>query len=223
MTVELIRTPILKNATSNDHEGFRISHRLSSEFRAGFLSDGLEYTINKMSKWLVAALFGALIIWKHDGEALWIAMGCAMNCWLAIALKNILNHKRPISTLRSDPGMPSSHSQSIFFGVLFVILSMVKYVGLNGNTVVAGVLTLSSGSYLSWLRVSNKFHTISQVLVGAVVGAIFSALWFQAWYAFVLQAFTASFGVRIAVFLGSASLCVCFLLYIFKNGLTEEL
>ncbi|KAF5187070.1 Lipid phosphate phosphatase epsilon 2 protein, partial [Thalictrum thalictroides] len=175
------------------------------------------------SKWLVIALYGALIVWKHDAEALWVAMGCAINSWLGIALKHILNHERPILTLRSDPGMPSSHSQSIFFGVLYVILLMVKCVGLNGNTVFAVVLTLCSGSYLSWLRVSHKLHTISQVLVGAVLGAMFSVLWFQAWYAFVLRAFAASLGVRIAVLLGTASIGVCFLLYIFRNGFAEKL
>lgn len=75
------------------------------------------------SKWLVAALFAAVILLRHDAEALWTAMGSVINAVLSIVLKRILNQERPIATLRPDPGMPSSHAQSIFFTVVFVALS----------------------------------------------------------------------------------------------------
>ncbi|KAF9609498.1 hypothetical protein IFM89_016584 [Coptis chinensis] len=194
----------------------------SSEFRSRIDSDGFESAINKLSKWLVAALFGAIILWRHDAEALWAAMGAVMNAWLSVGLKQILNQERPIATLRSDPGMPSSHAQSIFFAIIFAILSMVKLLGINEFTVAVGMLALASGSYLSWLRVSQKLHTISQVSVGAVLGTILSILWFQAWYAFVLKAFIASLWVRMVVVLGSAAVCVCFLVYIIQYWLMEE-
>lgn len=75
------------------------------------------------SKWLVSALFGAIIIWKHDAEVMWAAMGAVTNSYLSITLKRILNQQRPVPTLRSDPGMPSSHAQSIFYAVIFAIVS----------------------------------------------------------------------------------------------------
>jgi len=74
------------------------------------------------SKWIVAALFGCFILWRHDAEALWFTAGSILNALLSVLLKHILNQERP-STLKSDPGMPSSHAQSIFFAVFFVILS----------------------------------------------------------------------------------------------------
>ncbi|PIA38200.1 hypothetical protein AQUCO_02800102v1 [Aquilegia coerulea] len=46
-----------------------------------------------------------------------------MNSVLSVTLKHILNHDRPVTTLRSDPGMPSSHAQSIFFVVVYFIRS----------------------------------------------------------------------------------------------------
>ncbi|PIA52740.1 hypothetical protein AQUCO_01000540v1 [Aquilegia coerulea] len=225
---ENMRSPVVGNV-ADDLEGLEIMEEEgflsngSMVVQSHFLSNGLEYTINKTSKWLVAALFGALILWKRDAEALWVSMGCVMNSGLSIILKKILNQERPVSTLRSDPGMPSSHAQSIFFGVFFVILSMVKHLGLNEITLIGGVLIFAAGSYLSWLRVSQKLHTISQVLVGGIVGSIFSVLWFQAWYALVLQAFIASLWVRIIVVLGSVGFCVFFLLYLIKHWLVEEL
>jgi hypothetical protein len=75
------------------------------------------------SKWLVAALFGAVILWRHDAEAMWAVLGSIVNSILSVILKRIFNQERPDSTLRSDPGMPSSHGQSIFFTVVFAILS----------------------------------------------------------------------------------------------------
>ncbi|KAH0855484.1 hypothetical protein HID58_007965, partial [Brassica napus] len=49
-------------------------------------------------------------------------VGChwlVSNSALSVALKRILNQQRPVATLRSDPGMPSSHAQSISFISLF--------------------------------------------------------------------------------------------------------
>lgn len=71
----------------------------------------------------MSASFGGVIIWRHDAEALWVVMGSVVNAILSVTLKRILNQERPASTLRSDPGMPSSHAQSIFFIVTYIILS----------------------------------------------------------------------------------------------------
>lgn len=83
-----------------------------------------DFLVAKMqSKWLVAALFGVIFLWRHDAEALWAASGSVLNAGLSTVLKRILNQERPVSTIRSDPGMPSSHAQSIFFTVTFSIIS----------------------------------------------------------------------------------------------------
>ncbi|PHU20314.1 hypothetical protein BC332_11465 [Capsicum chinense] len=70
-----------------------------------------------------------------------------LNACLSTALKGILNHERLISTLRSDPGMPFSHAQSIFYTVAFYIISMVKYIELNGINAITGVLIFAMRSY----------------------------------------------------------------------------
>lgn len=71
----------------------------------------------------MAAVFGIILLRRHDMEALWATSGGVLNAGLSTALKGILNHERPVSTLRSDPGMPSSHAQSIFYTVAFCIIS----------------------------------------------------------------------------------------------------
>ncbi|XP_004509286.1 lipid phosphate phosphatase epsilon 1, chloroplastic isoform X1 [Cicer arietinum] len=193
----------------------------SSELQPKFLFQEMESTLNQLSKWIVTALFGAFVIWRHDAEALWFAGGSVLNAMLSVLLKQILNQKRP-STLKSDPGMPSSHSQSIFFGVMFIILSSVESLSINAFTITSSCLALALGSYMSYLRVSQKLHTVSQVIVGAFVGSICSILWYWLWNGFMLNAFVSSLWVRIIVILGSAGICLGFLLYVIRHWLKEE-
>lgn len=193
-----------------------------NEFQSGLLADGLEATLNRLSKWLVAALFGAVILWRHDAEAMWAVLGSIVNSILSVILKRTFNQERPDSTLRSDPGMPSSHGQSIFFTVVFAILSVVEWLGVNGFSLILGALILAFGTYLTWLRVSQGLHTASQVAAGAAVGFIFSIFWFWSWDAFVLKAFISSLSVRIIVIMAAAASCLGFLVYVIRYWFRDE-
>ncbi|KAK8623032.1 hypothetical protein V6N13_117927 [Hibiscus sabdariffa] len=77
-------------------------------------------------------------------------VGLIVNALLSIRLKQVLNQERPVVGLKSDPGMPSSHAQSIFYTVVFTIAS--KWLGVNELSVSISVLALTFGSYFSWLR-----------------------------------------------------------------------
>ncbi|KAK7406739.1 hypothetical protein VNO78_08369 [Psophocarpus tetragonolobus] len=193
----------------------------SAPLRSKFLSHEVEYKLNRLSKWIVAALFGGLILGRHDAESLWFAAGSILNALLSVWLKHILNQERP-STLKSDPGMPSSHAQSIFFTVFFVILSSVEWLGLNGFTFAMSGLVLTFGSFFSYLRVSQQLHTTSQVVVGGAIGSISSVLWYLLWNGFMLDAFVSSLWVRIVVVLGSAGLCIGFVLFAIRYWLQDD-
>lgn len=187
------------------------------------LPGGFESTLNRLSKWIVSGLFSGLIIWRHDTETLWILVGSVLNAMLSIALKRILNQERPVSNLRSDPGMPSSHAQSIFFIFSFAIFSIVESLGINEGSLAISGLVLASGTYLTWLRVSQQLHTIPQVVVGAAVGSTFFTLWILSWNAFVMEAFDSNLWVQIIVYLGAAGFCLGFLLYVIRNWFKDEL
>ncbi|KAG5535929.1 hypothetical protein RHGRI_023641 [Rhododendron griersonianum] len=203
-------------AAAFEHESF------INEFRPNSTAEGLEATLNRLSKWLVAALFGAVLICRHDAEALWAAIGSVLNTGLSTVLKRVLNQERPVSNLRSDPGMPSSHAQSIFFTVIFVVVSMLQWLGVNGLAITLSGLALAFGSYLSWLRVSQHLHTISQVVVGAVLGSAFSILWFWSWDAIVLKAFISYLWVRIVIVLGATIFCVGFLIHVVQHWFVDQ-
>uniref|UniRef100_A0A7N1A184 Phosphatidic acid phosphatase type 2/haloperoxidase domain-containing protein n=1 Tax=Kalanchoe fedtschenkoi TaxID=63787 RepID=A0A7N1A184_KALFE len=120
------------------------------ELRA--VDGGPEATLNRLSKWIVAAAFCAIFIWKHDAEAMWLLTGSVLNTILSIVLKQVLNQDRPVSTLKSDPGMPSSHAQSIFFVAAYLILLMMQSLGVNALTLALSSLVFAVGSYLLRLR-----------------------------------------------------------------------
>ncbi|KAJ0039784.1 hypothetical protein Pint_28332 [Pistacia integerrima] len=222
---EMVKTSSFRNSTSSSdvEEDVRVLEQEafidgSSQVAAA----QLESTLNRLSKWIVAASFGGVIIWRHDAEALWALMGSVVNAILSVTLKRILNQERPVSTSRSDPGMPSSHAQSIFFIVTYIILSVEEALGLSGATFAISGLAMACGSYLSWLRVSQQLHTISQVAVGAAVGFTFSTLWLLVWHAFVLEAYLSNLWVRIIVVLGAAGFCLGFAVYVIRNWFRDE-
>ncbi|KAK4486020.1 hypothetical protein RD792_008682 [Penstemon davidsonii] len=155
-------------------------------------SGGLQATLNTLSKGVMAILWCLLVLWRHDAEALWAFTGALLNDKLSRNLKKIINQGRPISTLRSDPGMPSSHAQSIFYIITFLNLSIIEWYGINGLTTTLRGLFFLLGSYFSWLRVSQQLHTVSQVIVGGVLGSIFSIFWFWTWNTLVINSFISS-------------------------------
>ncbi|WOL02949.1 hypothetical protein Cni_G11668 [Canna indica] len=188
----------------------------------GFSRRDVGSVLNRMSKWIVAAIIALAILFKHDAEVLWAAMGSVLNTSLSVGLKWVLNHDRPVSGLRSDPGMPSSHAQSIFYAEAFVILLMIHGMGINLFTVTVGSISLVFSSYLSWLRVSHRLHTMSQVVVGGLLGFICGVTWFWMWHSFVLRAFISYIWVRVVVVLGSATFCAAFVVYMVRHCLKEE-
>ncbi|MBA0862994.1 hypothetical protein Goshw_015287 [Gossypium schwendimanii] len=218
----MIKTSVLKESRDRDDGIQALEQEVEGFIDGSIRVQGFESTLNRLSKWLVSALFAGVILWRHDAEALWMAMGSIVNAVLSIGLKRLLNQERPVAGLKSDPGMPSSHAQSIFFTVVFAIASLLEWLGNNALSVGISVLALAFGSYLSWLRVSQKLHTMNQILVGAVVGSIFSVLWYLSWDAVVLEAFNSSLWVRIIVLLACAGFGLGFLTYVIQYWLKDE-
>ncbi|KAG5245574.1 lipid phosphate phosphatase epsilon [Salix suchowensis] len=187
--------------------------------------DSVVQLLLEQSKWLVVTVFSAIILWRHDAKAMWAASGSVVNSILSVILKRILNQERPDSASRSDPGMPSSYGQSIFFTVVFAILSVGEWLSVNEFTLIISASILAFGTYLgsiTWLRVSRGLHTINQVVAGVAVGSIFSILRFWSWEALVLNAFISSLWVRMVVVMGAAVFCLAFLVHVIGYCFKDE-
>ncbi|XP_052143173.1 lipid phosphate phosphatase epsilon 2, chloroplastic-like [Oryza glaberrima] len=182
----------------------------------------VEARLNQTSKWLVAGCYTSAAIWKHDALIMWAMIGAVLNSMFSNLLKRIFNHERPASALRSDPGMPSSHAQSFLYSAVFLILSLFYWLGRTYLSVILGVAILAMCCYLSWLRVSQRLHTLNQVLVGAIVGSAFGAMWFALFNLLVQEAFASSVPVQIAVTIGTAILCIGFVIHVVRHWFKDE-
>ncbi|KAJ4872634.1 hypothetical protein Rs2_45695 [Raphanus sativus] len=171
---------------------------------------GIEAIVNSLSKWVVSILFASIVLLRHDGTALWGIIGSVSNAALSVVLKRILNQARPATTSRTDPGMPSTHAQSISFISVFAVLSVMEWLGITKVSMFLSCLILASCSYFIRLRVSQKLHTSSQVVVGAIVGSVFCIFWYTTWNSLLLEAFESSLLLQISVFLVAAALALAF-------------
>ncbi|KFK28319.1 hypothetical protein AALP_AA8G500700 [Arabis alpina] len=225
--VDSVKTHAWRDGNNNDggEERFQTLEQdafINSSSDVVSVTGGIEAVANRLSKWVVAALFGSVLLLRHDGAALWAVIGSVSNSALSVALKRILNQERPVATLRSDPGMPSSHAQSISFISVFTVLSVMEWLGTNGISLFLSGLILALGTYFTWLRVSQKLHTTSQVVVGAILGATYSTLWYITWNSLVLEAFASSFSVQVAVFMAAAASALGFAVHVLLNWFKDD-
>ncbi|KAI3717121.1 hypothetical protein L1987_68501 [Smallanthus sonchifolius] len=183
---------------------------------------GLHALVNNLSKWIAGITYNGFILLRHDAFTFWAATGCLLNFILSHTLKRFLKQERPVSGLSSDPGMPSTHAQTIFYTSVFLILSLIKWQGLNGATAILSALVATLGSYFSWLRVLQRYHTTNQVVVGAVVGSIFSVLWFWAWEEIVYKTYYSSFWLQILLVVGVACYSLGFVFSVWKSIKGED-
>jgi len=74
--------------------------------------------VNKATKYAVTlATFVSVVTWPDRLLACWVLVGAVTNAFVNKALKYVLNHARPSSGMhaKTDPGMPSSHAQSLAY------------------------------------------------------------------------------------------------------------
>lgn len=124
----------------------------------------------------------------HHFLALYLA-GFGFNYLINILLKSILKQPRPnenealfnIHVLHHKHigidryGMPSGHAQMAFFSTIFVYLSLHSHKYINYILLLFIIITLITCSQ----RVVFNEHTITQVLVGAIVGSIVAYIFFN--------------------------------------------
>ncbi|KTG37561.1 hypothetical protein cypCar_00011137 [Cyprinus carpio] len=112
-----------------------------------------------MSLLPIAILVGfvTLIVFKRELHTISFFGGLIMNEGLNWLLKHILQEPRPCggghSSVTTEYGMPSSHSQFIWFFVVYFFLFL-------------------------YLRVYLLYHTWSQVIYGGVAGMVMGVVWF---------------------------------------------
>lgn len=140
----------------------------------GLLMTMLGY-INESTKWVVSALVFVMVLGRRDEKTAWCVIGGVMTAFVCRVLKYAINASRPASSVRSDPGMPSSHASTLAFLTMFPFLMLLEKPG--GYQYVSAWCLPVGGLVLTSLRVVLGYHTIPQITVGWILGASMAYLW----------------------------------------------
>ncbi|KAG5385800.1 hypothetical protein IGI04_037270, partial [Brassica rapa subsp. trilocularis] len=197
----------------------RVASNVLSELWNELVSRGrIEAIFNRLSKWVMSALFASIIILlRHDGTALWAIIRSVSNSALSVFLKRLLNQARPATTSRLIPGchllMPSPCPSYLCLRFCLVKANLNRDIhcfhyqryGMAWNqrslSVPKHMIILALGSYLIRLRVSQKLHTSNQVVVGGLVGSVFCIFRYKTWNLLLLEAYKSSLLLQLYVFL----------------------
>lgn len=155
----------------------------------------IQHALNVSSRWVVLATAATVVmIWRDHDQVLWASTGSVLNSASSKILKKIFNQQRPLTAvgLKADPGMPSSHAQSLGFLALYAAFGVISWLGLNMPGIASASLVLFGGSYLAWLRISQGLHTPLQVIVGAGFGCSMATLWIVLWHYVVKEVVASS-------------------------------
>lgn len=168
--------------------------------------------LNVSSRWIVVAVVIAVVVWKHDDQVLWAVTGGILNAGLSKLLKKIFNQKRPLTALglKADPGMPSSHAQSLGYLSLYAALGLISWQGLDFLIGTAAAMIILCAACLAWLRISQGLHTPAQVIVGAGFGCTMACLWIGLWHLFIQKAVTSSVTAHYSLYCIFGFVVICF-------------
>ncbi len=127
------------------------------------------------------------LLFNKRNALIYYISGSFLNFILNIFLKLLIQQPRPLD----DPdkfelmmerrkhlllipydvfGMPSGHAQTVAFTTAFVFL-MIRNNIFRGFCVLISLVTI-------WQRVHYNHHTVTQVVIGAIVGILFAGLMF---------------------------------------------
>jgi len=124
-----------------------------------------------------------ILLWSKESLFFYYVIGFFINLILNIFLKMVFQQPRPsvdiklFESIKNNRklnnknillfdmfGMPSGHTQTCFFSVIFIFLSLKKY------NILFGYLLIST--LTMYQRVKYNYHTILQVFFGAIIGCL---------------------------------------------------
>ena len=79
------------------------------------------------TRWVVSGSAAIVVAYRRDAASILCILGAVLNALLSKVLKRLLNEARPAGAPLADPGMPSSHAQSLFFFASYLSVAAVSF------------------------------------------------------------------------------------------------
>ena len=126
-------------------------------------------------------MFITAFLLRRDLHTFTYGVGVIINYIANITLKKYLAEPRPKvrSVQFEEFGMPSSHSQFMWFCSTYMLLfSLLRLHNTNLWKVLCVLVVVGASTTMSYSRVYLEYHTLSQIVWGGVVGGMGAFLWF---------------------------------------------
>lgn len=143
-----------------------------------------------LTPFVILSGFISLILFRRDLHTITFFIGVLFNEICNTVLKHILREPRPLARntnlLYSEYGMPSSHSQFMwFFASYMLYFTFIRLQYANSKAfkeffwkVAGAVLCIAIACIVSYSRIFLQYHTWKQVIYGALFGIIIGTIWF---------------------------------------------
>ncbi|CBJ28335.1 dolichyldiphosphatase [Ectocarpus siliculosus] len=127
----------------------------------------------------LAVAYMTLVVVRRDLQVFVLAVGHLVDLVVNKALKTWIAEARPPGCINTGHGMPSNHSQYMFFFASFVSLYLWGRVSFSAEAKV-GLTSVLAGwaASVAYSRMCLQCHTLKQVAVGAAVGTTTGGLWY---------------------------------------------
>jgi dolichyldiphosphatase len=111
---------------------------------------------------------------------LFFFLGLVFSHELAKLIKRTVKQPRPDGAFLSSYGMPSDHSQFLFFATTYVTCVLFSRANIKKSSAfISSVTMLSITLIVCYSRLFLGVHTWQQVLVGALLGIVTGPIWYK--------------------------------------------
>lgn len=156
-----------------------------------------------------------LIASRRDLHTIALMLGITLNCCLNVLLKHIWKEPRPTAvpprkeSIFSTYGMPSEHSQFMWFFAIYLMLFIRVRVHRRSDSSTDSIIKelLLIGACILWAytvgvaRVYLDYNTSTQVLIGGGIGAVMGCVWFAITHLLLTRLFPSMCSWQICKFL----------------------
>ncbi|CAO0796649.1 unnamed protein product [Mucor circinelloides] len=128
----------------------------------------------------ILVFYASVVVARREIAGILILLGQLLNEALNYMLKEHIEQDRPYAHLGDGYGMPSSHSQFIWYFAVYGSLYMYQYIHLDHGIwkVLTSLAMFALACLVSMSRIYLGYHTLNQVIVGSLVGIFFGSVWY---------------------------------------------
>ncbi|KAI8066532.1 phosphatidic acid phosphatase type 2/haloperoxidase [Gongronella butleri] len=129
----------------------------------------------------IMVFYASVLVSRREVAIGQMLLGQLVNEVVNTVLKEYFQIARPHDHLGTGYGMPSSHSQFVWFFTTYGALYLVRHISLNQALLwkpAAILLMMLMSLLVCWSRIYLGYHSIEQVMAGSAVGVGSGVAWY---------------------------------------------